>query len=93
MIDLSQVQIGGNNIRDLNLTWLCSQIGVVSQEPVLFDTTIAENICFGKLDATDEEIVQAAKSTNAHNFISELPNGYDTSVVRQGAQLSGSQKQ
>ena len=93
MIDLSQVQIGGNNIRDLNLTWLHSQIGVVSQEPVLFDTTIAENVCFGKLDATYEEIVQAAKSANAHNFISELPNGYDMSVGRQGAQLSGGQKQ
>ena len=95
MIDLSQVQIGGNNIRDLNLTWLRSQIGVVSQEPVLFDTTIAENVCFGKLDATYEEIVQAAKSANAHNFISELPNGYYMymSVGRQGAQLSGGQKQ
>ena len=72
-----QVLIGGNDVRNLNLTWLRSHIGVVSQEPVLFDATIAENIRFGKLDATHEEIVQAAKSANAHNFISDLPNSYD----------------
>ena len=91
--DFSQVLIGGNNVHDLNLTWLHSHIGVVSQEPVLFDTTIAENIRFGKLDATYEEIVQAARIANAHNFISELPNGYYTFVGRQGAQMSGGQKQ
>ena len=93
LCELIQVLIGGNDVRDLNLTWLRSHIGVVSQEPVLFDATIAENIRFGKLDATHDEIVQAAKSANAHNFISELPNGYDTFVGKQGAQLSGGQKQ
>ena len=91
--ELIQVLIGGNDVRNLNLTWLRSHIGVVSQEPVLFDATVTENIRFGKLDATHEEIVQAAKSANAHNFISDLPNGYDTFVGKQGAQLSGGQKQ
>ena len=85
--------MGGVNIKELNLKWLRSHIGVVSQEPVLFDTTIAENIRFGKEDATKEEIQEAAKNANAHNFITELPKGYDTLVGEAGTQLSGGQKQ
>jgi ABC-type sulfate/molybdate transport systems ATPase subunit len=85
--------VGGVNVKDLNLKWLRSNIGVVSQEPVLFDTTIAENIRFGREDATLEEITKAAKSANAHDFITSLPNGYDTSVGEGGTQLSGGQKQ
>lgn len=81
------------NIKELNLKWLRSHIGVVSQEPVLFDTTIAENIRYGKEDATMEEIEEAAKNANAHNFIMELPKGYDTLVGEAGTQLSGGQKQ
>ena len=81
------------NIKELNLKWLRSHIGVVSQEPVLFDTTIAENIRYGKEDATMEEIQEAAKNANAHNFIMDLPKGYDTLVGEGGTQMSGGQKQ
>ena len=70
-----------------------SNIGVVSQEPVLFDCSIAKNIEHGKVGATKEEIEAAARAANAHNFISELPDGYDTLVGEKGAQLSGGQKQ
>ena len=65
----------------------------MSQEPSLFNATIVENIRFGKKNATMEEIVEAAKNANAHNFISGLPDGYDTHVGERGAQLSGGQKQ
>ena len=85
--------IGGHDVRDLNVKWLRSQIGLVSQEPVLFDTTIAENIRYGKEGATMEEIQEAAKSANAHDFVSSLPDGYDTIVGEGGALISGGQKQ
>ena len=85
--------IGGFDIRELNIRWLRQHIGVVSQEPVLFATTIAENIHYGKEDATQDEIEAAAKAANAHSFIANLPDGYDTLVGDRGAQLSGGQKQ
>ena len=88
-----QITIDGHNVQSLNLKWLRKNIGVVSQEPVLFNTTIAGNIRYGKKDATMEEIIEAAKNANAHDFISELPDGYDTDVGERGAQLSGGQKQ
>ena len=81
------------NIKDLNLQWLRNQIGVVSQEPVLFNVSVAENISYGKEGATMDDIQTAAKTANAHNFISELPDGYDTLVGEGGIQLSGGQKQ
>ena len=80
-------------MRDLNLHWLRQHIGVVSQEPVLFATTIVENIRYGCDEVTQAEIESAAKAANAHSFISELPDGYDTLVGEQGTQLSGGQKQ
>ena len=88
-----QILVGGNEISALNLKWLRSHIGVVSQEPVLFDTTIAENIRYGKKDVTRKEIEEAARNANAHDFISALPDGYDTLVGERGTQLSGGQKQ
>ena len=68
-----KVSFDGHNIRSLNLKWLRQHIGIVSQEPVLFDTTIAENIRYGKEDATQEEIEKATKMANAHDFIRTLP--------------------
>ena len=88
-----QITIDGKDIKSLNLKWLRSKIGIVSQEPVLFNTTIAENIRYGKEDATMEEIEQAAKNANAHNFIMQLPEKYETIVGERGSQLSGGQKQ
>ena len=92
-LSLSQVLVGGQNVKDLNLEWLREQIGVVSQEPILFDASIAENIRHGKEEASKEEIEEAAKKANAHDFISALSNGYETNVGEGGAQLSGGQKQ
>jgi len=88
-----QILVGGKEVHSLNLKWLRNHIGVVSQEPVLFDTTIAENIRYGKEGATMKEIEDAAKNANAHDFISELPDGYNTLVGERGTQLSGGQKQ
>ena len=90
---LLQVTVGGYDVRQLNLNWLRSNIGVVSQEPILFATTIAENIRYGREDVSDEEMIAAAEAANAHSFISELPDGYNTLVGEMGTQLSGGQKQ
>ncbi|XP_036342463.1 multidrug resistance protein homolog 49-like, partial [Rhagoletis pomonella] len=87
------VRLDGRDLRELNVGWLRSQIGVVGQEPVLFATTIRENILHGKPTATQEEIEQAARMANCHDFIVKLPNGYDTMVGERGAQMSGGQKQ
>ena len=75
------------------MKWLRGNIGVVSQEPVLFDTSITENIQYGKENATQAQIEAAAKAANAYNFISELPEGFNTIVGEKGTQLSGGQKQ
>uniref|UniRef100_A0A915IPL2 Multidrug resistance protein 1 n=1 Tax=Romanomermis culicivorax TaxID=13658 RepID=A0A915IPL2_ROMCU len=88
-----KITVDGRNIEDLNVRWLRNLIGVVSQEPILFDLTLEENIRFGKMDADFEQIVQAAKMANAHSFIAQLPDGYKTVVGERGAQLSGGQKQ
>ncbi|GJM85230.1 hypothetical protein PR202_ga01663 [Eleusine coracana subsp. coracana] len=88
-----EVALDGVDIRRLRLKWLRSQMGLVSQEPALFATSVRENILFGKEDATEEEIVAAAKAANAHSFISQLPQGYDTQVGERGIQISGGQKQ
>ncbi|KAL4217465.1 tRNA N6-adenosine threonylcarbamoyltransferase [Mactra antiquata] len=87
------VEIDGNNVKDLNIKSLRNKIGVVSQEPILFDISIKENILLGRPGAKDEEITQAAKQANCHVFIKALPQGYDTLVGERGAQLSGGQKQ
>ncbi|KAL6634545.1 hypothetical protein ACP70R_027216 [Stipagrostis hirtigluma subsp. patula] len=88
-----EVMVDGVDIRRLRLKWLRAQMGLVSQEPALFAASIRENILFGKEDATAEEITAAAKAANAHDFISQLPQGYDTQVGEHGVQLSGGQKQ
>ncbi|CAG9824400.1 unnamed protein product [Phaedon cochleariae] len=88
-----EVTIDKENIKNLDLTWMRKNIGVVGQEPILFGTTIMENIKYGNLDATEEDIIAAARKANAHTFIKMLPNGYNTLVGERGAQLSGGQKQ
>lgn len=88
-----EIEIDGRDIKTLDVTWLRSKIGVVGQEPVLFDTTIYENISYGNEQASKEDIERAAKAANAHNFIQKLPNGYETLVGEKGAQMSGGQKQ
>lgn len=75
-----EIFVDGADIRNLNLKWLRSQMGLVSQEPTLFATSIKENILLGKEDGSMEEVVAAAKASNAHSFISQLPQGYDTQV-------------
>ncbi|KAM4028835.1 ATP-dependent translocase ABCB1-like [Anomaloglossus baeobatrachus] len=88
-----EVTLDGHDIRSLNVKWLRDNIGVVGQEPVLFGTTISENIRFGRDGVTDEEIEQAARKANAYDFISKLPEKFNTMVGERGAQLSGGQKQ
>ncbi|ANM58012.1 P-glycoprotein 10 [Arabidopsis thaliana] len=87
------VMLDGNDIRYLDLKWLRGHIGLVNQEPVLFATTIRENIMYGKDDATSEEITNAAKLSEAISFINNLPEGFETQVGERGIQLSGGQKQ
>jgi len=82
--------LDGEDLRNINIKWLRSHIGIVSQEPVLFYGSIEDNIRFGKSDATDDEMIAAAKMANAHDFIMQLPENYKTSS---GDKLSGGQKQ
>ena len=88
-----KVTIDGVDVRDFELHNLRSQIGVVMQQSLLFSATIEENIAYGKPDATQEQIVEAARSANAHDFVSEFPEGYETVVGERGVTLSGGQKQ
>jgi len=88
-----QILLDGVDLRDYNLTDLRRQFGIVLQEPVLFSTTIAENIAYGRPEATREQIIRAARLANAHEFISALPEGYDTMVGERGMRLSGGERQ
>ncbi|KAH6771213.1 ABC transporter family protein [Perilla frutescens var. hirtella] len=87
------ILLDGYRIKKLKLKWLRSQMGLVNQEPILFATSIKENILFGKEDGSMEQIIDAAKSANAHDFIIKLPGGYEAQVGQFGFQLSGGQKQ
>ncbi|CAI0469179.1 unnamed protein product [Linum tenue] len=88
-----QVLLDGHDIKTLKLRWLRQQIGLVSQEPALFATSIRENILLGRPDADQVEVEEAARVANAHSFIIKLPDGFDTQVGERGLQLSGGQKQ
>ena len=88
-----KILIDGVDIQDLDVTWLRANIGMVIQEPVLFNTTVRENILLGNPTASEEEMITSATMANAHSFIKELPEGYDTYVGEGGIQLSGGQKQ
>jgi ATP-binding cassette, subfamily B, bacterial len=87
------VKLDGIDLRDLKLSSLREQISVVLQEPLLFSGTIEENIRYGKLDATTEQVIEAARAANAHDFIGGLPGGYETQLGERGAQLSGGERQ
>lgn len=87
------VLLDGEDIRNLKLQSLRNQIGIVQQDVYLFAGTVMENIRYGKPDATDEEVIRAAKAANAHEFITELEQGYDTDIGQRGVKLSGGQKQ
>ena len=88
-----RITVDGQDVRSLTLKSLRSQIGVVQQDVYLFSGSIRDNIAYGKPDATEEEIIEAAKCANIHDFIMELPDQYDTFVGERGARLSGGQKQ
>ncbi|EYC44351.1 hypothetical protein Y032_0464g1934 [Ancylostoma ceylanicum] len=89
-----RILLDNQDLRTLNLEWLRGQvIGLISQEPVLFATSIEENIRYGRPNASEEEVMEAARLANAHEFISKFPDGYKTIVGERGTQLSGGQKQ
>jgi ABC-type multidrug transport system fused ATPase/permease subunit len=88
-----KILIDGHDIRQFDLTELRSHIGIVPQETLLFGGSIRENIAYGKTDATDEEIITAARKANAWQFISTFPEGLDTLVGERGVKLSGGQRQ
>ncbi|MCA1321050.1 ABC transporter ATP-binding protein/permease [Bacillus tianshenii] len=87
------IKLDGVDIRDVTVQSLRKQIGIVLQDNILFSDSVRENIALGKPDATMEEIIEAAKAANAHDFISSLPEGYETKVGERGVKLSGGQKQ
>ena len=87
------IRLDGLDLRLLDAVWLRTQIGTVAQEPVLFSTAVAANIRYGRTEAPDDEVEAAARAANAHDFISELPDGYETEVGERGVRLSGGQKQ
>ena len=88
-----RVLVDGVDIRDVTRRSLRREIGVISQDPFLFSATVRENIAFGVLDATDEQVVRAAMAAQAHEFVEELPQGYDTVIGERGITLSGGQRQ
>jgi len=88
-----RVLLDGHDVRDLTLESLRAQISVVLQEPLLFSGTLADNIRYGRLEATDDDVMEAARAANAHDFISALPHGYGTLIGERGARLSGGERQ
>lgn len=92
-VTTGSIAIDGHDIRDLQMTSLRRQIGMVQQDTYLFAGTVAENLRYGRPDATDADVIAAAQAANAHDFIMALPEGYDTDVGQRGVKLSGGQKQ
>ena len=92
-VNAGMIKVEGNDIRDVTRESLRSSYGMVLQETWLKAGTIRENICYGKPDATEEEMIMAAKEANAHGFIERMPDGYDTIITEGGGNLSQGQKQ
>ncbi len=87
------MRIGGENIQEMKLDRLLSYISLVFQEVILFNDTVMENIRLGRKDATDEEVIAATKAARCHEFVNQLPEGYNTVIGEKGARLSGGEKQ
>jgi ABC-type multidrug transport system fused ATPase/permease subunit len=92
-VDSGRVTIDGYDVRDVTRRSLRSQMGVVLQEPFLFSGTVMDNIRYGRLDATDDQIIKAAQAVGAHEFITNMPQGYDTEIEEGGANVSVGQRQ
>jgi ATP-binding cassette subfamily B protein len=92
-VQQGRVLVDGIDVRDVTLTSLRREIGVIAQDAFLFSATVSENIAFGRIDATDEEIERAARLAQAHEFVEALPDGYDTVIGERGITLSGGQRQ
>jgi ATP-binding cassette subfamily B protein len=92
-VEAGKISLDGHDIRDLQMADLRGAIGLVSQDVFLFHGTVRENIAYGTFDASDEAIMEAAQIAEAHEFITQLPNGYDTIVGERGQKLSGGQRQ
>lgn len=92
-LDSGSISINGRDIKTVKTDSLRREVGMIQQDTFLFSASVKDNIAYGKEDATDEEIIEAAKLAEAHEFISELPNGYDTFIGERGVKLSGGQKQ
>ena len=88
-----RILLDGTDVRDIKLKSLRDQVSLVLQEPLLFSGSIIDNIRYGRLDATDDEVMEAARQANAHDFIVNLPKGYETDIGERGAQLSGGERQ
>jgi len=88
-----RILIDGHDIRNVTIESLRGQIGIVTQQTILFNDTVRNNIAYGNIEKTDENIIQAARAANAHDFITNLPKGYDTVIGEQGAKLSGGERQ
>ena len=91
--DAGSITLDGHELHTIDPTWLRRNVGVVAQEPLLFSASVADNIRYGRPDASDEEVREAARAANAHTFISAFPDGYQTEVGERGVRLSGGQKQ
>jgi len=92
-VSQGQIMIDGHDIRHVTIESLRGQIGIVTQQTILFNDTVRNNIAYGNIEKTNEDIIQAAKAANAHDFITSLPKGYDTVIGEQGAKLSGGERQ
>jgi subfamily B ATP-binding cassette protein MsbA len=92
-VEKGQILIDGHDIRKVTLKSLRDQIGLVTQQTILFNDTARNNIAYGNLKSADSEIIEAAKAANAHDFIQRLPQGYDTIIGEQGVKLSGGERQ
>ncbi|KAH7855007.1 hypothetical protein Vadar_020204 [Vaccinium darrowii] len=92
-VEKGAVKVDGIDIRSLGISWYRRQMALVSQEPVIYSGSIRDNIMFGKLDASENDVVEAARAANAHEFVSSLKDGYETECGERGVQLSGGQKQ